>query len=646
MKKYIILLFLFAFVDISAQDIEADKWDVMNEYVEYPKSGFKSGSSAQFYFDLNSYISYCDQNPLRNPPITFIKVAFHVMLDDSGGNNVFTNTQEGRDHLLQILERVNEIYSGEASSDVGGCSNPVEGTVELPNYDTRIRFTLGSENERIYFYEDTELNHEPYFTKLNDTIRRRYPDRMSTINVFFPAAYAMGRIIKENVEITNGGSGYTSPPSVSFSSGSANATALIENGEVVGIDTIINSGSYYGFIPPAIQLLGGGGEGAEAIVTQLAGGASGIAMFPYPADHISFYDDLATTMLKSHEPRHWLERASTLAHELAHLLDLRHTYCGGGALAVCQGCYKNCDHTDYLSDIFGGECPGTCPHLQRWADPYCDTISSPEKTTNHIMGAAHSASRTYFSPMEAGIMHRTLALKSTRKYVKEGTYSAIPLVIEENEIWDFNIKLYRDIHVTSGAILEISDTFKLPDNAAIIINNGSALVITGSLELANLNKIVVNSGGTLKFAGTSDILISGSGKVEVQPSAYFCLEDGASVSLSDYNSVINLRDGFINGVNTAVLSPSTCLADPTTYAVAGEGKISKFNQDLYIQNESIISDSYFAGKNIYVGRSVTTSKPIGDVLINEGVNVIFDAEQNVIFESGFELELGGSFEVK
>jgi len=40
-----------------------------------------------FYNDFNTWIPYCNSEPLKNPPITYIEVTFHVFLDDLGGNS-------------------------------------------------------------------------------------------------------------------------------------------------------------------------------------------------------------------------------------------------------------------------------------------------------------------------------------------------------------------------------------------------------------------------------------------------------------------------------------------------------------------------------------------------------------------------------
>lgn len=66
----------------------------------------------------------------------------------------------------------------------------------------------------------------------------------------------------KHIMITNGGSGYTSAPSVAFSSGSATATASIFNGAVVGV-TITNPGSGYTG-QPDVTFSGGNGTNAAA----------------------------------------------------------------------------------------------------------------------------------------------------------------------------------------------------------------------------------------------------------------------------------------------------------------------------------------------------------------------------------------------
>jgi len=67
---------------------------------------------------------------------------------------------------------------------------------------------------------------------------------------------------------------------------------------------------------------------------------------------------------------------------------------------------------------------------------------------------------------------------------------------------------------------------------------------------------------------------------------------------------------------------------------------------IYLQNETISGNRYIYGNYFYAGENVTTQKPQGPVVIQNGANVIFDAENDVSLEGGFEVLAGGYLEVK
>ncbi len=140
-----------------------------------------------------------------------------------------------------------------------------------------------------------------------------------------------------------------------------------------------------------------------------------------------------------------------------------------------------------------------------------------------------------------------------------------------------------------------------------------------------------------------------------------------NVSISEtQNGNITVNTGGVNGATICVMSAldngnsyyevlknvssGGFIGVPQPYLVT----ITKHNyipylknlDNMYIQNESFYSDRYIYGKYFYAGENVTTSKPQGLVKIKRGATVIFDAANDVNLESGFEVELGGSFEVK
>jgi hypothetical protein len=70
------------------------------------------------------------------------------------------------------------------------------------------------------------------------------------------------------------------------------------------------------------------------------------------------------------------------------------------------------------------------------------------------------------------------------------------------------------------------------------------------------------------------------------------------------------------------------------------------NPDIFIQNETLSSDSYITGKTISAGTNVTTSKPEGPAKINNGANVVLNAEGDILLDKGFEIEQGSTLETK
>ncbi|GHT76002.1 hypothetical protein FACS189463_0210 [Bacteroidia bacterium] len=594
------------------------------------------GSSEVYYRNLNTWIPYANlapNDPLKNPPITTIELSFHVFLDDNGDHNAYTNTTEGRNRLLWLLNRVNEIYSG---NNGVGSSDPIAGVVELPDYDTRIRVSLGDNNERIYFYNNTSLNEQAASaTPFLNFIQTNYPERSEKLNVFFTAGYYLASVRQSNIVIDNMGSGYTSHPTITFipsGSYSMNATATdsIVNGQLVAIK-VTSGGQYYDTTPPQIIISGGGGSGAVAHVTTLYGGASGYANLG--STIVSAIDRIVMCHCHLDDYPDY-QHGMTLAHELAHTLYLKHTFDN----SLC-----NTASTEYLSDVFGPANNTLCPHINLWHDPFDNTIPNAARNTNNLM--SYSPGQAYISPQQAGIMHRSLALYSTRKYVKKETYSPIPLVIDTNQIWDFNLKLYRNIEINSGAVLTLASTFDFPYNGTITVHNGAALVIEKNVNLSNNNKIVVETGGAIQFISGSSTKITSNGYIEIQRGAYICIQTGSTINLQDAQCSIKLKSGYITGVNSNLLPASACVASPANYAILGNGRIKDYSNDLYIQNQTITTNQYFAGKNIYVGHHVTNTLSQGNVLITNNANVIFDAAENVVFEPDFECALGATFEV-
>ena len=191
--------------------------------------------------------------------------------------------------------------------------------------------------------------------------------------------------------------------------------------------------------------------------------------------------------------------------------------------------------------------------------------------------------------------------------------------------------------------------FTIQSNSQVELNNLSSFILeSGSqLEIKDGAVFTVKSGCTMQIKYGANLIIQGSGRVEVENGGYFCLEGGGHISLQDYLSVVNLRNGHILGVNTSVISdPGSCIdvvEDMAEY-VSGIGKINTFDANTYIQNKTFTHNEYVAGNNVYIGYDVT-SPPYGNVIIQNGVKVIFDAANLVYVKNNTLINLGGTIEI-
>ena len=197
------------------------------------------------------------------------------------------------------------------------------------------------------------------------------------------------------------------------------------------------------------------------------------AMAAYPQPYI-YYNQFA--LCYYWQPVSDYAVANLLGHEFGHSLDLYHTYhseSNHGSNAICDISHEEFIRDVFMLDTITQEC--NCPHHAIW-DADADTING-DGITNNLMGG--NKTQRYISPLQAGMMHRSLSLTNVRKYVT-CEKSNIPLVITGDETWNFNIKLYQDLIIEQGATLTLSDYLVMLPDAKIIIKPGGKLIVDGA----------------------------------------------------------------------------------------------------------------------------------------------------------------------
>ncbi len=176
---------------------------------------------------------------------------------------------------------------------------------------------------------------------------------------------------------------------------------------------------------------------------------------------------------------------------------------------------------------------------------------------------------------------------------------------------------------------------------------------------ANIQTMTTHSNNSSSIHNTKIYLWGGDPSLEIwtdTPTQF------SNVSISDNGMNVTVSTGGISNCDIIVCST---LDDGDSYFKVAKGvsshtfssvvrpyyvTVKKHNyipylSDTYVQNKTLSSDAFISGSNIYIGSSVTTKEPSGQVTIQNGANILFNAQNDVNFDRLFETELGGTFEI-
>jgi hypothetical protein len=291
---------------------------------------------------------------------------------------------------------------------------------------------------------------------------------------------------------------------------------------------------------------------------------------------------------------------------------------------------------------------------------------------NSVMHQSGINPRNYLPPTEIGKLRLSLSITNLQQFVTNDSYIATPLEINNNEDWEFNTRLYRNLKLTSELV--VNNKIELPYQGLNIIKENGKFVLDNNASLGSMNdyirdiitkhngyfgintgeinnyKITIENNGTLQIK--DEFFLNDDGVINIKPGGYICIDNSADLTLENHNNSIVLEPGYHTGVNTSVVpDPGTCVNDMNNLSFNGNGKIVYLSDDVFAQNISIndnIKSIYTGESDIFVGANVINDayKSTGPVTIESGSDVSFNIGNSLSIENDFEVKQGAEFRVE
>jgi len=210
----------------------------------------------------------------------------------------------------------------------------------------------------------------------------------------------------------------------------------------------------------------------------IKGGMTMSTQWPNSKSVRAYYPD--TTFNLSLRPHIAFSQYNLIRHEIAHCYDLRHLYTDSGSifLTTCEELSNNyCTTSEYLSDVFA-------TGYTSWNS--CGVASEGKFagitfSSNNVMG--FESNYAWMSPLQMSRRTKNMYLDPKIRIFASNMAAdtANPWVVDTNEVWDFDIQMYRNIVVDSGATLTIKCKVAMPAEGKIIVKKGAKLFIDGGL---------------------------------------------------------------------------------------------------------------------------------------------------------------------
>ena len=286
-----------------------------------------------------------------------------------------------------------------------------------------------------------------------------------------------------------------------------------------------------------------------------------------------------------------------------------------------------------------------------------DTFYPTLSCYNTIMNNSGSSPRNFLHPNEIGRMYFNTMSTNLQQYIPTNTYLGVKTL--NSQISLPSMRLCYSLLIASGGEVEVPCDMIFSSQESILIDERGILSVSnatlhsvqgewegiivqqgGQLFLSDVTitdyNIVVNSGGSLIIQ--NGLTLVGDHSIIIKDGGHLCVASDATIELTDDFSTIVVSPYAILGCPSC---DEDCILNRTSLINSGDGHFVTYEGSEYLQDITISSDYMATGDSVYAGYDVTTTQPMGDVVINNGGNFRIKANETVL-KNNVEVKLGGT----
>lgn len=268
--------------------------------------------------------------------------------------------------------------------------------------------------------------------------------------------------------------------------------------------------------------------------------------------------------------------------------------------------------------------------------------------------------RNYLHPNEIGRMYVSTMSTNLQQFVPFDTYLGNKLLNTSMTLP--HMRMYHSLLVGESGNITIPCDITFSPQCSVTVQNGGVFSVDGATLQSSKDKwngVVVNSGGQLRLSNTTigdydiivksggslvinnDLAITGNHSITVEDGGYLCISDNASINLVDGFSTIIVSPNAILGCPSC---NENCISARNSLTNFGNGRIVTYEGTDYLQNITITTNHTATGSIVKAGYDVTNTKPVGNVVVENGGNLKIKANETTL-TNGVEVKLGGTLEV-